>query len=330
MNVSGYLDSYPGMYVIQSLVHSLTAALIVDRAVRIWKIEDPLVRQRFSFMVILLPLFSFPVYQLLNPERSSFYSRFSAIFDSSRWLNMELWGMVSLNLILIILLGITTLIFLFQELLPVLMHTFKSNKYPLETVRPAAGSAVSLALDAMKANAPDIFIIEDKDFILFSKTGRKGGVYLSSGVIDALDIGELQGALAHEIAHIERNKKLFLPVLFLLRAAMFFNPVVLLEFRRIVHEEEKICDDIAVSLTGKPSALARTLKRLYHETGDISPSDFDRLSDLSASVEAHSHNLHLQSRIGRLEQMPAPDVGRAWAELVLTLIVIISINYYVI
>jgi len=38
---------------------------------------------------------------------------------------------------------------------------------------------------------------------------------------------------------------------YLLRVLLFFNPVAMIEFRRLAHEEEKVCDDIAIELTGK-------------------------------------------------------------------------------
>ena len=69
MNISSIFHAWPGMYLAQSFLHSLIAALIVDTALLAWKIEAPVVRQRFRLLVIVLPIISFPLYQAITPER---------------------------------------------------------------------------------------------------------------------------------------------------------------------------------------------------------------------------------------------------------------------
>ncbi len=102
---------------------------------------------------------------------------------------------------------------------------------------------------------------------------------------------------------------------------MFFNPIVLVKFRRTVRDEEKICDDIAVSLTRDPSALAEALGKFYHHPDGAAP----------LSLEDHSHNLHLESRIRRLELMTASaKPGKGIAAFTITLLAITIINYFVV
>ena len=107
----------------------------------------------------------------------------------------------------------------------------------------------------------------------------------------------MEAALAHEIAHIARSRRPLLIAVFLLRIIMFFNPVVLVKFRKAVRDEEKICDDIAVSLTRNPAALADALKtfsRKRTRRPNRAPRSF---STLSGTLEEYSQNLHLESRI---------------------------------
>ena len=119
-------------------------------------------------------------------------------------------------------------------------------------------------------------------------------------------------------------------MVFLFRIILFFNPVVLLEFRRITQEEEKICDDITVSLTNKPHALSEALKRLYHQDKNINPLQLRNLSEMKNSVEEYSHNIHIENRMVRLEQSSVEAPHGEWFKLILTIIIIAGINYFVV
>lgn len=330
MSISDFFDSYPGMYIAQSFCHSLIAAIIVDRSIQAWKITNPAVRQRFSFIVILIPIFSFPLYQIINPDRGSIAFRLKALFDINKWLNLELLGKIPLGFFFIFILFITTLIFFSQEIIPILRHTLESKRPGFEGKRPDPFSIVNRALESLPAKKPDIFIIDDNDFILFSGSGKNGAIIISTGVIDVLNIEQLQAALAHEIAHIERSRRPLILIIFFLRILMFFNPVVLIEFRRAVQEDEKICDDIAVSLTQKPYALAETLKRLYYTTKDLNPLRIRKLSSLRTALDEYSHNILIESRIQRLEQGLTNKNDRGWLIFIVTFIAIMIINYFVV
>jgi Zn-dependent protease with chaperone function len=330
MDISNFLNSYCGMYIVQSTFHALISAIIVDRAIQVWKINNPLVRQRFRLIIVLFPIFLFPIYQLINPDRGLIYFRMEALFDVNRWLNIELWGKIPLGFFLIAGLIITTAIFLFQEMIPVLKHTLESKKTESEIKNADDNPIVSRAIEHLPVKKPNIFILDDDDFVLFSTTGRNASIFLSTALIKALSLEQIRAAIAHEIAHIERSKRPLLLIIFLLRVLMFFNPVVLLEFRRAVQEEEKICDDIAVSLTRNPHALTETLKKLYYKTEESNPLQSVRLSNIKDSLEEYSHRSHIESRVNRLEQGLIQGTGGEWTKFVLTLLVIIFINYFVV
>jgi len=48
-------------------------------------------------------------------------------------------------------------------------------------------------------------IIDDDDLALFSFTGLKPTIYVSTGLITTFSIEHLQVAFAHEVAHIHRS-----------------------------------------------------------------------------------------------------------------------------
>jgi beta-lactamase regulating signal transducer with metallopeptidase domain len=118
--------------------------------------------------------------------------------------------------------------------------------------------------------------------------------------------------------------------MFLFRIIMFFNPVVLLEFRRVTQEEEKICDDITVSLTKNHHALSEALKKLYHKDKNINALQLGNLSEMRDSIEEYSHNVHIENRIIRLEKSSMQKQYGEWFKLILTVIIIVGISYFVV
>jgi Zn-dependent protease with chaperone function len=331
MDVSGFFDSYPGLFVTQSFLHALIAGVVVEIAIGTWGIRNPSVRQRFFLVVIIFPIFSFAAYHLANPDRNSIYFRLEALFDSGRWLNLDILGVLPLGAVLILVFSLTSLVFLFQELLPIVRHSLASRHNGPSGSPVEDDPRIGRALAPLPGGKPPVFLIEDDEPFIFSTTGRDGSIYLSSGLAGLLTSEQLTAALAHEIAHVARSRRPLLAGVFLLRVVMFFNPVVLMAFRRAVQEDEKICDEIAVSLTGDPRALAETLRRLYLVADGRETREGERGSDLAGDFERMSHRLNIKSRISRLEGKGAIDPdGPGWPALLLTFAVVIALNYFIV
>jgi len=331
MNIPNIFNSYAGMYVTQSFFHALIAVIVTDFALRAWNIEDPLVKQRFRFANVLFPVFSFPLYQLINPARSTILFRQEALFDSNRWLSIELWNTVSLRLLFIMFLSISALIFFLQELVPILKHRGESNSDLFEPNNPSDELRINEALASLPVEKPRIIILDDDDCLLFSSTGSKPAIFISTGLIRDLDAEQIRAALAHEIGHIVRSRRPILLIVFFMRMVMFYNPVVLVEFRRAVRNEEKICDDFAVSLTRRPDALAETLKKFSPAHGMTESGAVTNLSSPeTVSLEEHSHKMQLDSRIARLEQHNGEKGGGAWFPFILVLLIAAVVNYFVV
>jgi Zn-dependent protease with chaperone function len=329
MDAASFFGSYAGMYVTQSLVHAFIAAIITDRAIDAWEVRSSSIVQRFRLIVVILPIVSFPLYQLLNPDRASIGFRLQALFDSQRWLSVELWGKVPISAIFVFILALTALLFLVQELIPVALHTWAAKR-SLPSHGGHSDPFLREALETLPGEKPPIMLIDDDDHVVFSTAGSNSAIFLSSGLLKALTAEELRAAVAHEIAHVARNRRPLLAGVFLLRTLMFFNPVTLLEFRKIVHEEEKICDDAAVALTGNRRALAVTLRKLYQKSPPLELSHLFKPAQLRESLEEHGHHVLLDDRIRRLEEEPCGDHGNQWPTFLLTIATIGVLNYFVV
>jgi len=87
---------------------------------------------------------------------------------------------------------------------------------------------------------------------------------LPQHLADNLNDNEMEALLAHEIAHMARWDNLYIWQAVLFRDIMFFNPVVQLVYTYLLKEKEKNCDDMAISITGKPVQFAEMLLKVHN------------------------------------------------------------------
>jgi hypothetical protein len=331
MSLSGFFHSWPGLYVTQAFFHSLVASVVAEIAVKAWAVRDPAVRQRIFLVPVVVPVFLFPLFQLFRPERDSTYFRLETIFESGRWLELETLGTHPAMGGLALVFTITSLVFLFQELIPIMRHSFESGRSG-----KAAGKAdrledpaIRTAMETMPV-APGVFVVEDDDFLIYSTTGKSAAVYVSSGLVATLTEGELRSAVAHEIAHVVRSRHPMLVAAYLLRALMFFNPVVLMEFRRAAQEEEKVCDEFAVAVTRDRSALVQALRKLYLPPEEPPPPQSRKTRKTAKEIEERSHRLNIESRIAMLETGETHDSGIRWLVPAAVSVAAVLINYFIV
>jgi len=329
MSLADLLLTLPGRYLVESVCHSLTAAIIVESALRAWRIGQPIVQQRLRTLVIFIPAFAFPAYQLVDPGRGTMASRMNALLNTDGWLYLDLCRGIPGYLLFFLMLALTAAIFLVQELLPIVRHMRGSDADVARRLSPKEGEGMRDVVRGIPGETPQIAFLDVDDPLIYSTTGPGATVYVSRGIQAMLTRDELQAAIAHEVAHVRRSHSSALVMLFLLRALMFFNPVALVEFRKIVHAEEDICDDYAVSWTRNPEALAVALQRLYHSPETPEVFHLERLSNLRSALEEYSHKLHIAERIQRLRHVDN-DRERGWPLVfAIVVVVIIAINYYV-
>ncbi|HMK55194.1 MAG TPA: M56 family metallopeptidase [Dissulfurispiraceae bacterium] len=329
-----FLNTYWGMYVAQSVVHSVVAATIAEGAIFAWKIRAPHVKQWFRFAVIFLSLVSYPAYQLVSPDRGNIYFRISSLMDTNRWFLIERWGILPFLALFAVVLVISAVVFMIQELAPILSSIFVQMRRSDQTTDGAAApelkSRVSEAIKGLPIDEGIVEIFDDDDMLLYSSTGLKPMIHVSTGLIKAFNPGHLQVAIAHEIAHIQRSRRPMLIFAYLLRVLLFFNPVAAIEFRRLAHEEEKVCDDIAVELTGRPAVLSEAIEMLRPGPEDYRDAEGRTGAErLVSTIEYYGHDALLKSRAARIALDRQKD--RLWGVAVtVAAVLMIGINYFVV
>jgi beta-lactamase regulating signal transducer with metallopeptidase domain len=126
------------------------------------------------------------------------------------------------------------------------------------------------------------------------------------GAFSGLTAVQVDGILAHELAHVFRNDHPVRLLQSICSILLFYHPAVHAISDLINLERESACDDLAVALTKDPIALAEALAMLEEA----------RVPRLGLAASGDGHLLFRVRRI--LGQSPAPDKIRArtaWATI---------------
>lgn len=304
------LESSLSQYVLQCVLHSFIIALVVEILLRIWREDRPILQIRFRSLAILIPVLSFPIYQLIYPHRGgSVFRENIAIFDLNQWLLLRLFDGILFWHLALVLLGVASVIFIAQEAVPALLHHYNSDDrrsiYRSGTI-PKLDRVVRDLEKLLPSTVPRICLLNSEDPVIYVKGLTDESINISRALIEALDLEELEAVLAHEICHVLRRDNAIGLLLFIIRSVMFFNPVVLVEFRRVVNGKEMVCDDLACSLTRKPLAVASGLLKVFRIGKADVPSRISKsgltegILSVVDNIERKSQKVRIENRVMRI------------------------------
>lgn len=129
------------------------------------------------------------------------------------------------------------------------------------TVRRVAGQ--------MRVAPPPIAVTEACDGGARVVGLRRHMLLLDRRLVESLDDEELEGLVAHELAHVRRHDNLVAVLVGAARDLAFFVPGGRWVLRRLHAERELAADQLAVEVTGRPGALASGLLKVI---GGSSPA----------------------------------------------------------
>lgn len=112
---------------------------------------------------------------------------------------------------------------------------------------------------ALGVTYPRVVLVDDPPIGPCTVGVRPPTVILSSRLLGELDEDQLEGVLAHELAHVSRRDGILHWPSLVLRDLLAFNPVAHRIFDRLLVEREKDSDQRAAEATGRPGALAKAL-----------------------------------------------------------------------
>ncbi len=128
---------------------------------------------------------------------------------------------------------------------------------------------------------------------------RSPQLVIDAQLLESLDIDELRGVLAHELAHVRRRDNLVALALGIVRDIMFFVPLGGRWALRQLHSERELAaDEAAVALTNRPAALASGLMKVIDQASASCPAAaFVAEGTLVRRVEALVDNASRPSRL---------------------------------
>lgn len=130
----------------------------------------------------------------------------------------------------------------------------------LSVLAPALDDVVRLS---SLPQPPQVLILPDGVQGAFAVGGKRGQILISEAVVFDLDREELEGVLAHEVAHLETHDVRVVFVAGFLRDLVAWNPLAHVAFRRLASDREREADRRAATLTARPLAVASGLLKMY-------------------------------------------------------------------
>jgi len=150
---------------------------------------------------------------------------------------------------------------------------------------------------------PRLLVSEHLNSPLALTGGGEPAILFPTSLVSRLDQAELEGALAHEMAHFQLRRPNWCSAGTLQKLTLI-NPVANLVREYLHRQEEKACDEVAVSIVGQPDMYAAMLTKSYRYAKEQSnPIPLSRLQGLPRLLgfkpllsERIEHLLHPESQ----------------------------------
>ncbi|MDH5291192.1 MAG: M56 family metallopeptidase [Acidimicrobiia bacterium] len=155
----------------------------------------------------------------------------------------------------------------------------------------------------------EVHLIDSTEPVAFAEPGRRGGIIISSTILDVLRPTERQALLAHEQAHLRHRHDRYLLVATLARGL----PVLTTLARKLSQALERWADEDAATTTGDRLIVARAVARAALATAEPTPN-----TTLAASGS------NLPSRILALTDPPADNQLWTCPAVIVPIVVVLA------
>jgi len=251
----------------ESILHALVAALVVSALTRTWRVDDSALRVRLGIVAMAGPAIIGPALHVVAPARATEgFRQAAALFDSTRWNDVRVLG-AGLADVVVGLAAVAGALLLVRDMLPWIQDRLAARPAGSEEVLAGrARAALERAAGLMRIPTPPLAVLDEDAMVLQCAGVRRPSILISRGACAALDDAELETALAHELAHLERRDPALGWALMAARLVLWFNPVVHVVSRALTQELERRADERSATATGDGVALASALLKVFRGT----------------------------------------------------------------
>lgn len=255
-------------FVRDALVQGFVSAGVVGALLRAWRIKDPGLRVRLRFLVLIAPILLPPLFEAAAPWRHDgrFRSQ-GALLDTALWGQVPVLGF-GLDLIVVAACVVAGGALFLRDAVPLVFRGSETSgpaRLPAGEVAKDVRSRATAIARSLSIDPPAVEFLPHDGAALMCSGLTRPAIRLSGRLTQLLDEQELDAALAHEMAHVAYRHTAFGWLLMGLRSLLFFHPAVQLAAREIARDVERIADDTAVAVTGKPEPLAAAVLKLARE-----------------------------------------------------------------
>ena len=128
---------------------------------------------------------------------------------------------------------------------------------------PGVTAIVRRLSSKLAITAPPLLLVPDCPGGAFTSGTREPVVCIDPVHLETLDDRELEGLIAHELAHISRHDVALNIAIGIIRDLTFFLAPLHLAARWLREEQEHAADDLASDSTGRPAALASSILKVW-------------------------------------------------------------------
>jgi len=136
--------------------------------------------------------------------------------------------------------------------------------------------------------------------ISFAVDSQRPTVVISKGLLSLLSKDEIEGVIAHELAHIKNSDTALKAMVTAYKTALPHDPVIRLVEAAFHRERELAADEAAVKVTRKPLSLASALLKICDAFPRKNLGSFGTLSILGGGTGLMSRHPPIRQRINQL------------------------------
>ncbi len=136
--------------------------------------------------------------------------------------------------------------------------------------------------------------------ISFAVDAKKPVIVMSESLLSLLNKNELEGVMAHELAHVKNSDTALKALVTAYKTALPHDPIIRLVEAAFHREREMVADEAAARATGRPLSLASALLKIYEAFPKNSLRSYGTLSILGAGSSLMRRHPPIRYRINQL------------------------------
>ena len=257
-HASPAITFYP--YLTGSFIISVITLLIVVFSIKIFRLNNPAIKYRLMFLPLMAPVLAYLTYPpLIFRKYLALSSPYLLISKPMRFAEDPLASTIAL----LVWLGVGWAVL--SGLISLLAAWRLRRKHSEITINdePRLFEILSRLLQKTNLRRIAVIYLPKKTPSAFAFGIFKPTLVVSKGLLEKLNLRELEAVLAHEIAHMVRRDSLTIWLAKILRDVMFYNPFSYLIYSFLVREKEKASDEWGIAVTKKPLVFAQSIFKVW-------------------------------------------------------------------